>query len=356
MVAHLRHELMTGRGRIGETPSPIVLEVWDTERKGNIPCALRAFEMGLEAFKGQSFTVLQDDAQVCRGFAEYVGNFQDTPDVIQWYAHGLVTEFQIPPAAKGETVLYRPMFTKHRGDEFVCSLATTYPPLWALRVQMALADAVEFGKPDDAGQLQGDDAVIKMMLEFWGGEFWVHVPSLVQHIGYVSAVAGRNVTLGSHAARESRCYVGRTFDARELLPVVKAPWRAKETIMDEAAKEEITQPAAPIPAPPAEPPINDRKLVGDMTARELFRALSAIEEETKDPTDGRRLAMEHAVDLGGPPAYRNMDPANRAIADRLAAEMHFAGASGGTMSRIDVPPEVCNECGAPVGDCGHEPR
>ncbi len=328
MVAHLRQSLMTGRGRIGETPSPIVLEVWDTDRKGNIPCALRAFEMGLEAFKGQSFTVLQDDAQVCRGFAEYVGSFQDCPGVIQWYAHGLVTE----RTRLGSGPLGQPMFTKHRADEFLCSLATTYSPLWALRVQMALADAVEFGKSDDSGQLQGDDAVIKMVLEFWEGEFWVHVPSLVQHIGYVSAVAGRNVTLGSHAARESRCYVGRTFDARTLMPVVRAPWRAEENPMDEAAKEEITQPAAPIPAPPAEPPINDRKLVGDMTARELFRALSAIEDETKDPNDGRRLAMEYAVDLGG--ATRT---------DSL------------TRSHL-VPPEVCNECGAPVGDCGHEPR
>jgi len=295
----------------------IVLEVWDAKREGNVPCALHAFEMGLAAFKGEPFTVLQDDAELCAGFVEYVDTFtkdiRELDLVIQWYAHPWVA----PKCQRDD----RPTFYRHWGGNYLVSVATTYSAKWAEKIRARLADAVENDTRDDHGQLHGDDHRIADTLDFHGGAFWVHVPSLVQHIGDVSMVAGRKVSLASHDARQSRCYVGRGFDARSLTPNVIIPWAqkpAKERIMDD------TSDTIPVLPAPTEVP----KLVGEMTAAELYAALMELENADRDKTDGRHLATEHAQEL-------------TANARTLAAV---------TTSAVPV---VCNECGAPESTCGH---
>jgi len=289
----------------------IVLEVWDERREGNVPCALRAFEMGLSAFKGQPFTVLQDDAELCAGFVEYVDTFtkdvRNLDLVIQWYAHPWVA----PKCQKED----RATFYQHWGGNYLVSVATTYSASWAEKVRARLADAVESDVRDDHGTLHGDDALIAQVLDFSGGTFWVHVPSLVQHIGDVSMVAGRKVSLASHDARQSRCYVGKDFDARSLIPGLVVPWRkVKERDME------------------------DLKKVGEMTAPELYQALRELEDSNRDKTDGRHLATEHAQEL--------------------EARRHFLDGEAHEAAKVaTVPPMlpvVCNECGASAGACGHE--
>lgn len=302
----------------------IVLEVWDAKREGNVPCALRAFEMGLAAFKGEPFTVLQDDAELCAGFVEYVDTFtadiRNLDLVVQWYAHPWVA-----PKCQRDDL---PTFYRHWGGNYLVSVATTYSASWAEKIRARLADAVENDTRDDHGQLHGDDHRIADVLDFHGGAFWVHVPSLVQHIGDVSMVAGRKVSLASHDARQSRCYVGRGFDARSLIPNVIAPWRAKERTMDD------TNDTTPVLPASTEAP----KLVGMMTAAELYAALSELEDANRDKTDGRQLATE--------------------LAQEVIARRHFLEGEAHEAAKIVAEPAmvpvVCNECGAAEGTCGHE--
>lgn len=266
----------------------IVVETWDTKREGAMVGAMRAFQLGLDCFKDQPFTVLQDDAEVCAHFGDYVAQFmgdvRECGIIIQWYAHGWVA----PSLAKVWELLEKRgtarmagAFEEFGGHDYVCSLATTYPHEWAEKIYLYLRDQVDHdGQKDDQGRMHGDDAAIADVLAYHRKEFYVHVPSLVQHIGHVSMVAGRSVTLESHDARTSRCYVGKDFDARSIV-VTSMPWREpkeKETNMDEEAKTE--------------------KKVGEMTVRELYDAMASLDAET---TDEQTMRTQDVAGLLGPP-------------------------------------------------------
>ncbi len=303
----------------------IVLEVWDTDRQGSACCALRAFELGLEVFKGKSFTVLQDDAETCRGFAPYLASFQDEVDaqdlVIQWYAHPWVTSYTIgkPRVAKAATFIERP------GGSFICSIATTYSGAWAEKIRQRLADVVEHERAkwqDDEGRIHGDDRFIAETLKHHGGMIQVHVPSLVQHVGMESVVAGHSIKLGSHDARQSQCYVGLTFDARNLMDMVLVPWRKhkKETNMDENALDGEDK---------------GEKKVGEMTVAELYADLKALIEAERDD-GGQFLATEYAQEL------QALTRESKTVSDpEIGTLMRAKGVS------------VCNECGELTGECGH---
>jgi hypothetical protein len=253
MVSELRKRLV----------GHIVVEAWDVKLEGNVVCALRAFELGLDCFKGQPFTVLQDDAELCDHFADYaqafVADVMARNLIIQWYAHGWVAGSL--QALNGDV-----LFEQFGGRDYVCSLATTYPHEWAEKIRDYLKDQVEHdGVRDDFGKMHGDDQAIADVLSYNRKEFYVHIPSLVQHVGHVSMVAGRHVSLESHDARTSRCYVGKDFDARTLLSRVNVPWR-KQTREDNMTtkhthehvkhdKDEDTVKDVPVVVePPSSPP------------------------------------------------------------------------------------------------------
>jgi len=296
----------------GQLRGAIVVEVWDSLRQGSLPCALRVFELGLDVFKGRPFTVLQDDAEVCQGFADYLDTFTSdvaTNDlVIQWYAHGWVA---------GKT--YRnPHFAEFGGHDYVCSLATTYSPRWAEKIRSHLRDMVDHdGHKDDKGRLYGDDAAIADVLAWERKEFFVHIPSLVQHIGHVSMIAGRQVSLQSHDARTSRCYVGEDFDARAFIGKVSVPWRAPADVKEKIMEDEKTN----VDAGAVTAGQTDKK-IGEMTVGEFMLALHEMGAEKENP-----------VQLSAPryPAARD---------------------TGAPLSAVKFAPN-CNECGDTSGDCGH---
>lgn len=332
MVADLRRRLTPG----------IVLEVWDGAREGALPCALRAFEMGLSAFRGKDFTVMQDDAEVCEGFNHYISSTwldlsirgDKRVGVVQWYAHPWVTKYP------GNGMAVRELDVRD-GKTFLVSLATTYTPEWAHRIAAYLADCAD-GKvagfqKDDQGRMHGDDAAIANLLTYYGASYYVHVPSLVQHRGDVSMVAGRSVTLASHDARQSRCYVGRNFDARQLLDL---PLNIERTIMDN--QEDVKLPPPNTDDVPTkvegQPPDLERHHrlnvapVGHMTARQLYNALKELDaEDTAD--DGQQLGEPQPL-----PAPRVAHVGN--LRDLVA--------------HVESPTTAnCNVCGDNTGTCPH---
>jgi len=307
-------------------PGVLILEVWDSAREGALTCSAKAFETGLAAFRDQPFTVLQDDAIVCRGFAAYADQF--TVDVkardlvIQWYAHGWVAG-KTPHLDHVPGSFKRPHFDEFGGHDFVSSVATTYCTLWAMKIRDHLMDLIEHdGVRDDQGRLHGDDQAIADVLAWERKEFYVHIPSLVQHDWEaVSMVAGRNVAPQSHDARTSRCFVGVDFDAATLTGRIAAPWNESKGETD-MAKHKYTKTVEEVAAP------------------------SPVDEE-----DGQQLAVDQAVEVP-PPPVKTDKPAQpaRARPDLEEGDDGFV--------RLPPPKVItnnCNECGE-VGPCSHRPE
>lgn len=193
--------------------------VIDNEHRGNLYCAIEAFSLGTK-FAGP-LTIVQDDIEICRGFVpyleKYMGEVERNNLVLQWFAspHYFPTKDNVTG----------PDGFRRGADDFLFCLATTYSRKWAFQILDYLSriaeEAEETGKwKDDTGRVHGDDMHIRDLLKREHGEYWVHVPGIVQHVGERSLVGNADVPLLGE--RVSRCYVGKEFDARGL--EVSKPW------------------------------------------------------------------------------------------------------------------------------------
>lgn len=184
-------------------------------KRGALPNAIRCFEQALK-FEGP-FTIVQDDIEVCKNFGRYIvqymGMLEQLNMPIMWYSYPHLWNDGWQPS-KTLLVQYEP-------ERFLNTQAVSYPSKLAGRIHGDLCEMLGgFIKPDDLGFFHGDDQCIQRSLCVRRREFFVHIPNLVQHVGEESIVAPGLTLYDGY--RQSRCYVGRGFDAMQLK--IPEPW------------------------------------------------------------------------------------------------------------------------------------
>ncbi len=191
--------------------------VTDTMRKGALHNAISAFTVGVEL--GGPVTILQDDVEVCINFlpymAQYLGHVERHGTVIQWFMNG--HNFNAGWDA------FKAVLHERTPDQFLSTQAVTYPHDLAVKILAHLKRVEPDVRPDDLGRKHGDDMHIRDAMILADRHFYIHVPALVQHIGEDSLVApGLSLYDGF---RQSKCYVGRGFDALNLTVPEPFNWK-----------------------------------------------------------------------------------------------------------------------------------
>jgi len=196
----------------------IVVIVGDSNRRGALMCAIDAFTVGVQL--GGPVTIVQDDVEICRNFvpylAQYLPHFERFQTVIQWFMNG--------GAFNAAYDVYKALLLEQTPDRFLSTQAVTYSHNTAANILAYLKKAEPGLRPDDLGCKHGDDAIVRDALIWIGKPYYIHVPALVQHVGEDSVVAP-GLTLYD-GFRQSKCYVGRGFDAMTLK--VPEPFNWKE--------------------------------------------------------------------------------------------------------------------------------
>lgn len=184
---------------------PGIYTVCDTERRGTLSAVTKCLETGLLAYG--PVTILQDDIIVCQDFVRYVERLlpviEKTQSIVKWFDVD-----DIPVADYME----RPRFRKRTPERFEYIQAVTYSRRWAEQILKYLqAIPSESLQCDDRGQYHGDDMYICEALRAYKQPFYVHSPSIVQHIGRDSLVAP-GMPLDIAHRRVSQTFVGLDFD------------------------------------------------------------------------------------------------------------------------------------------------
>ncbi len=166
-----------------EIPEPWRLHAFDrpvTQRPENRWALWRAFRLAVE--KNEDLVVFEDDVTVCKNGAAYAEKFLVPPDVA-WVS--LYDPWLAPGAPSG---LWRA-----RAQGFMYAQAIKFP----------LSTCRLFGHLDiKAHPLRGSDDQLAAWGRLLNLSYAIHTPSLVQHVGDVSAVGN-----GSTEGRTSRSYI-----------------------------------------------------------------------------------------------------------------------------------------------------
>lgn len=193
--------------------------VSDRERKGALPNAIQAFQVGLEL--GGPVTVLQDDVEVCKNFvpymAQYLPHVERFRTIIQWFCNG--------HNVNQEWHVDRAQLLERNPDKFLSTQAVTYPREVAAYILPWLVRICAEVNSDDRGAKHGDDMHIQSVLRARQQNFYIHVPNLVQHVGEDSMV-GPGIGLYD-GFRQSKCYAGRGFNALSLAIPEPFNWRPR---------------------------------------------------------------------------------------------------------------------------------
>jgi hypothetical protein len=169
-------------------PEPIIAAIMhyaiDLDRKGAFANAITALEMGLSlsGFDGGPVTIVQDDVITCQRFTEYLARLspyiENQQQIVKWFHPG--QDRWQPYAARPRLVEVDP-----DTDSFVGTQAVTYSSYWARKI-LAFLKAVPFVRRVGP---HCDDAWISEALKSYRKTFFIHRPSLVQHIGTDSLVS-----------------------------------------------------------------------------------------------------------------------------------------------------------------------
>jgi len=142
--------------------------VWDQRRN-----AMHTFQLALEAMGSAPALLMQDDILLADSFADrYQAIVDERPDtVIQFFSmRHEITESQLRP-----------------GNTFISNLCVYLPAGYALQLLEYVPEFLE-RYPQYA---TADDFVIRYWLHSRRENFWMQVPSLVQHERWVSAINER---------------------------------------------------------------------------------------------------------------------------------------------------------------------
>lgn len=152
--------------------------------------------LGLAAEAGEDLVVLEDDIRLCRNAAWYMERF-DLPkgvDMMSFYA---------PFGANVPDGVWRA-----RMHIFMFGQALKFPATKARELASRYEEMC--GDP----RRGGSDAVLQLFGERLGWTYGVHYPSLVEHVGAVSAVGNGDLT----EERKAASFLGLAFDAQGLRP------------------------------------------------------------------------------------------------------------------------------------------
>jgi len=169
----------------------------DIHHSGALPTAIDALSMGLET--PGPVTILQDDIIVCKNFVPYIEKFlpyiEHQRQIVKWF-----------DVATPLDPTKRPRLRQRTPETFTCTQAVTYSSHWARRILHFLKALAVLDNPPP---IHGDDNWICEALKAWGQNYYVHRPSLVQHVGrYSVASPGLRLT----DARIAHDFIGLDFD------------------------------------------------------------------------------------------------------------------------------------------------
>jgi hypothetical protein len=179
----------------------------DIDREGTLPNVITCFEMGLSL--GGPVTILQDDVITCGNFVPYVERLLPTiaaaNAIVKWFD---VADMPLPG------FMECPRFRLKPSQLFGYIQAVTYSRHNAEQIHKFLTALPEPYLRDDRGQCHGDDMYIRQALDCYRKPFWVHSPSIVQHIGIDSLVAP-GIPLDMKHKRVSQTFVGIDYDVMQ---------------------------------------------------------------------------------------------------------------------------------------------
>jgi len=148
----------------------------DLHHSGALPTAIDALAMGLDS--PGPVTILQDDIRVCRNFVPYLERFlpyiENRQQIVKWFDPGMSLESK------------RPRLSQRTPETFAYTQAVTYSSHWAKKILHFLKALAVLDNPPP---IHGDDNWICEALKAYGQNYYIHRPSLVQHIGRKSFVA-----------------------------------------------------------------------------------------------------------------------------------------------------------------------
>jgi hypothetical protein len=172
--------------------------VVDTDHCGALPCAIEALECGLS--HDGPVTILQDDVSVCRNFRAYLRRFEQYIDegkqIVKW------SDFNCGFTPRGML----PRLVQCEPETFTCTQAVTYSRYWARKI-LAFLQALPV--LNHRPPIHGDDNWICEALKVYNQKYFIHRPSIAQHIGYDSIVSP-GLTLTDW--RRAHDFVGTDFD------------------------------------------------------------------------------------------------------------------------------------------------